>query len=56
MSIPRPIWFDYCVWDYSDPMYPVLIGLKEDTPEEIRKQFEEDQKMYEEAERLGICL
>ena len=54
MTIARPIWFDYCVWDYSVPMYPVLIGLRDDTPEDVRKQFEEDQKMFREARERGI--
>ena len=56
MSMMRPVWFDYCVWDYSDPSWPVLIGLREDTPPEIRKRYEEDQRAFEEAERQGILL
>lgn len=52
----RPVWFDYAEWDYSDPSFPVLKGLRKDTPEEIVKAFERDQKRYEEAMRRGICL
>ena len=46
MTIAKPIWFEYCVWDYSDPSFPVLVGLRDDTPKEIKKQFERDQRMY----------
>ena len=56
MTIERPVWFDYCVWDYSDPSFPVLIGLREDTPPEIVREFEKDQKAFREAERRGIEL
>ncbi|MBQ3736234.1 MAG: hypothetical protein II855_04805 [Candidatus Methanomethylophilaceae archaeon] len=56
MSIERPVWFSYVEWDYSDPSFPVMIGLREDTPPEIRKRFEEDQRMYAEARENGIIL
>ena len=56
MSISRPVWFDYAEWDYSDPSFPVLKGLREDTPEEIMKQFEDDQRFYEECRRMHIML
>ena len=46
----------YVEWDYSDPSFPVMIGLREDTPPEIRKRFEEDQKAYEEAYENGILI
>lgn len=56
MTMARPVWFEYCVWDYSDPLFPVLIGLREDTPPEIVREFEMDQKAFREAERRGIEL
>ncbi len=56
MTMTKPVWFDYVEWDYSDPMYPVMIGLRKDTPPEIVKQFEEDQRMFEEAREQGILL
>ncbi len=56
MTILRPVWFDYAEWDYSDPSYPVLIGLRKDTPEEIVKAFERDQKAYKKAREEGILL
>ena len=54
MTMLKPIWFDYCVWDYSDPSFPVLVGLREDTPPEIKKQFKKDQKMFRKAREKGI--
>ena len=56
MSVERPVWFGYIEWDYSDPSFPVMKGLREDTPPEIRKRFEEDQKAYEEAYENGILI
>ena len=54
MTMIKPIWFDYLEWDYSDIMYPKMTGFKEGTPEEIKKQYYEDQKMFEEARKKGI--
>ncbi len=48
MTIAEPEWFEYVVWDYSDPSFPVMKGLKKGTPKEIVEQFERDQKEYEE--------
>ena len=56
MTIAKPIWFDYVEWDYSDPSYPVMKGLRKDTPKEIVEIFEEDQRFYEECAREGILL
>ena len=56
MTMVCPVWFEYCVWDYSDPSYPVLVGLRDDTPPEIRKQYEKDQRAYRKAMEQGICL
>ena len=56
MTIGRPVWFDYVVWDYSDPSFPVMKGLKKDTPKEIIEQFKKDQKMYKDAEEKGLLL
>ena len=53
MCLIRPVWFDYAVWDYSDLMYPKFIGLREDTPNEIRKAYEDYQRMMEEGHRKG---
>ncbi len=41
MSMLMPRWFDYIVWDYSDPMNPVFVKLKDDTPDDIREEYEE---------------
>ena len=56
MTIAEPVWFRYAEWDYSDPSFPVLIGLRKDTPPEIVKQFKRDQRMYAEARRERIEL
>ena len=56
MTIARPEWFDYVVWDYSDPSFPVMKGLKKNTPKKIIEQFKKDQKMYKEAEERGEIL
>ena len=52
----KPIWFDYAEWDYSDPSFPVLMGLRKDTPKEIAEQYEKDQEFYPECEEKGILL
>ena len=56
MTMMEPVWFRYVEWDYSDPSFPVMIGLRKDTPPEIVKKFEEDQKAYREAEERGEVL
>ena len=56
MTIARPVWFDYVVWDYSDPSFPVLVGLREDTPPDIAKRFHEDQERFRKAREQGILL
>lgn len=56
MTIAEPVWFRYAEWDYSDPSFPVLIGLRKDTPSEIVEQFKRDQEMYREAEEQGILM
>ena len=56
MSMAKPEWFDYVEWDYSNPSFPVMKGLRKDTPPELVKRFEEDQRLYEEAERNGEIL
>ena len=56
MTMAEPVWFKYCVWDYSDPMYPVLVGLRKDTPPGIVEQFERDQESFRKAEEEGIIL
>ena len=56
MTMERPIWFDYVEWDYSDPSFPVMKGLREDTPPEIVKRFKRDQREYKRAREQGIIL
>lgn len=43
MTIAEPVWFRYAEWDYSDPSFPVLIGLRKDTPPEIVRRFKREQ-------------
>ena len=56
MTMAEPVWFRYAEWDYSDPSFPVMKGLRKDTPPEIAKRFEEDQRYYRECEEKGIIL
>ena len=56
MTMACPVWFEYCVWDYSDPSWPVLVGLREDAPPEIVRQFRKDQRAFRKAEEQGIIL
>ena len=44
MSMAMPEWFVYVEWDYSDPSFPVMKGLRKDTSPELVKKFEEDQE------------
>ena len=56
MTMAEPEWFRYVVWDYSDPSFPVMVGLREDTPPELVKQFKRDQRMFRKAREQGIDL
>lgn len=56
MTMPRPTWFDYVEWDYSDPSFPVMKGLRKDTPQEIVKEFKRDQREFRKAEKEGVLL
>ena len=56
MTIAKPSWFDYVVWDYSDPSFPVMKGLKKNTPKKLIKKFKEDQKRFAEARENGEIL
>ena len=56
MTLDKPIWIDYLVWDNSDPLYPVVKGFKKDTPKEIIEQYKKDQRMYAKAEEEGDAL
>ena len=56
MTMLKPEWFEYVIWDYSDPMFPVMGGLREDTPPELVKQFKRDQRMFRKAREQGIDL
>ena len=54
MTMEKPVWFDSVEGDYSDPSFPVMKGLRKDTPPEIAERFEEDQRYYRECEEKGI--
>jgi hypothetical protein len=56
MSMAMPEWFVYVEWDYSDTSFPVMKGLRKDTPPELVKKFEEDQKAFRRAREQGIIL
>ena len=56
MTMMEPVWFRYVEWDYSDPSFPVMIGLRKDTPQEIVKRFKKDQRAFARAREQGICL
>lgn len=56
MTLIKPEWFDYVVWDYSNPSFPVMKGLRKDTPKKLVEQFKKDQKEYQEAYEQGIFL
>lgn len=56
MTMKKPVWFDYVEWDYSDPSFPVIKGLRKDTPPEIVKEFEKDRELLRKAEEGGLCL
>lgn len=56
MTMVCPAWWNYVEWDYSDHSFPVMKGLRKDTPEDIVRQFEEDQEMYRTAREEGIYL
>ena len=56
MTMLKPEWFEYVIWDYSDPMFPVMVGLREDTPPELVKKFKRDQRMFRKAREQGIDL
>lgn len=49
MTINKPVWFEYVVWDYTDKWNPKIKGFKEDTPKEIVEQFKKDQRAYRKA-------
>lgn len=48
--MPKPVWFDYLVWDYSDPQEPVAVGFKKDTPKDIIKAYKEQSKKLQEMQ------
>lgn len=56
MTMEAPEWLEYVIWDYSDPMNPVIKGLKKDTPKKMIKKFKEDQKEMQKALDDGVCL
>ena len=56
--IDKPVWFDYLVWDFSDPSFPKSIGFEKDTPKEIIEQYEKDKVQYkkEMEENPDACI
>lgn len=56
MCLIKPVWFDYIEWDYTDKWDPRMKGFREDTPEEIKRQYYRDQKYFEKARRQGYDL
>jgi hypothetical protein len=56
MTMAEPVWFRYTEWDYSDPSFPVMKGLRKDTPPEIVKVFRKDQRAFRKAAEQGIIL
>lgn len=54
MSMPKPKWFDYAVWDYSDKEYPILKGFKKNTPKELIEQYKKEREEYLKAVEEGI--
>ncbi len=56
MTMAKPVWFDYVEWDYTDPSFPVMKGLRKDTPPEIVKVFRKDQRAFRKAAEQGIIL
>ena len=47
MSVAKPIWYDYLVWDFSNEINPVPKGFKKDTPKEIIKAYKKDIEEYQ---------
>ena len=47
--IEKPVWYDYIVWDMSDPSFPQAKGFRKDTPKEILKAYKKDLKAYQKA-------
>jgi hypothetical protein len=45
--ILKPVWYDFLIWDTSDPMFPVAKGFKKGTPPEIIKAYKKDLKDYQ---------
>ena len=48
--IEKPVWYDYVVWDMSDPSFPVPKGFKPDTPKDVIKAYKKDLKEYQQAQ------
>lgn len=47
--IEKPVWYDYVVYDMSNPSNPVAVGFRPDTPKEILKAYKKDLKAYQKA-------
>ena len=48
--IKKPVWYEYVVWDMSDPSFPVAKGFAPDTPKDVLKQYKKDLKAYQKAQ------
>lgn len=46
----KPVWYDYIVWDFSDPSFPKMVGFEKDTPEDIIEQYKKDKKDFEKMQ------
>ena len=51
MSVDVPRWYEYAKVDKNGDYY-----IPEDAPDEIKRDFEEWQKEYAEAEDIGMNL
>lgn len=46
-----PIWYEYAVYDENG-----IIGVREDSPEDVKTAYNEYVKEQKEAEKTGIKL
>ena len=49
--LDMPIWYEYAVYDENGS-----IGVRDDSPEDVKKAYKEYVKEQEEAEKNGIKL
>lgn len=53
MTLIKPTYFDYIVWDYSDKWHPVMKGFRKDTPKEYIEQWKKDCKALKKMKEEG---